>query len=145
MSTETRVAKLRKALSSGQLEKVRELIPDKGKGAQEVLVYTYACILETNSAGLSILFDRFDDDELRTIHSSLESIGALGTLVALQELQKIFDERIVAGDDRLTASEFVNERPEARRIDREYEAQSKEMTHKLLEFCEKHLEELAAG
>ena len=75
-SQRTRLARLQKALGSGAsinaLAKVRELIADDGVGAQEVFVYGFACMLETSSAGLSIVF----------------GIGATRTLAALRRVQK---------------------------------------------------------
>ena len=125
-----RLAKLERALSSSRifdaLEKVRGLVPDDGTGVQEVVVHAFACILETDSAGLSILFDRFDEDELRRVHASLESIGATRTLTALRKLEKARP-------------------PGAQRIDRQSGIQVEEMQQKLLVFCKAHVEELAAG
>ena len=125
---------LQKALSSGTpfdaLTKLRELIADDGVGAQEVVVFGYACILETNSAGLSVLFDRFDADELRKIDASFKSMGATRTLAALRAMRRLFDQA------RAKA---------ARELDRESQVYVREMEQKLLGYCKAHLPELAAG
>ena len=110
-----------------------------------MVVYALACKLETNSACLSILFDRFGDEELERIRSSLERIGAARTLADLGELQALFQDSLAAGSDRLDAAELVQEQSNARGIDGRSEAHVEEMEKKLLQFCEAHLEELAAG
>jgi hypothetical protein len=143
---ETRLARLRDAVAGANpLSDVRELLPDTGEGAQEVVVYGYACILETNSAGLSILLDRFDDVELGRFDRSLESIGAKQTLADLRRLAVLFRGAISEGQDRLRAAETVGQSTEAQRIDRAAEAHVREMETLLLDFCKTHLEELAAG
>ena len=143
-----RLAALKKALTSARalnaLEKARALIPDDGAGAQQVVVYGFACLLEASSAGLSILFDRFDDDELERIGSSLEAIGALQTLAAFRKLQRAFVSAVVGGRDRFDAAEWIAARPESRRIDRDAKAHSTEIEEKLLAFCKAHVEQLAA-
>lgn len=124
-SRKVRLGKLEKALSSGTpfdaLAKVRELVPDDGVGAQQVVVYGFACILETNSAGLSILFDRFDDDELRKLDASLERIGATRTLAALRAMRRLG----------------------AAKLDAQSQVYVAEMEQRLLAFCKAHLPELA--
>ena len=144
-----RLAKLQKALSStgtfDALEKVRALIPDDGAGAHEVVVYGFACILETSSAGLSILFDRFDDDELGRIRGSLESIGATRTLTALRKLEKAFERALGKGKAREDAADSLTLLPDAQRVDRQSADHVDEMQRKLLEFCKAHVRELAAG
>jgi hypothetical protein len=144
-----RLAAMKKAFSAGTafdaLHEVRELVPDNGMGAQQAVVYGFACILEANSAGLSILFDRFEDDELEKIRSSLEAIGAIRTLADFRQLQGVFASAVAGGRDRLDASEWMAVQPESQRIDRESEAHVREMEQKLLEFCKTHVDELAAG
>jgi hypothetical protein len=144
-----RLALLQKALSakgaSESLARIRELVPDDGSGAQEVVVYGYACILETNSACLSILFDRFNDHELAKIMSALESIGATSTLADFRELQTAFARAVGKGQERFDAAELVAEQAQTRGIHGRSDAHVQEMEHKLEEFCKEHLEELAAG
>jgi hypothetical protein len=145
----SRVAEFQKALASndsfGALAAVRELIPDGGAGEQEVVIYAFACILEAGSAGLSILFDRFDDDELRKIDGSLERIGATQTLGDLRSLDSVFRQSLANGEDRLEAAEALAEGPETQRIDRASDAQVEEMKEKLLQFCKENVEALAAA
>jgi len=149
MSPKKRLARLKKALSAKDafesLVKIRELVPDDGGGAQEVVVYGFACILETSSSGLSILFDRFDDDELAKITAALESIGATSTLRDLRELQAVFARAVRKGRDRFDASELAAGHSERRGIDGKSEAHAQEMQDRLLQFCKEHLEELAAS
>jgi hypothetical protein len=149
MSRTKRLARLKKALSAkdafDSLTKIRELVPDEGVGAQQVVVYGFACLLETSSAGLSILFDRFDDDELAKIMAALESVGATSTLRDLRELQAVFARAVGEGRARFDASELAAGHSATRGIDGKSEAHAQEMQDRLLEFCKEHLEELAAG
>lgn len=143
-----RLAALKKALTSARaleaLEKVRALIPDDSAGAQQVVVYGFACLLEVSSAGLSILFDRFEEDELERIGASLEAIGALQTLAAFGKLQRAFVSAVAGGRDRLDAAEWIAARADSRRIDRDAKAHATEIEQKLLAFCKAHLDQLAA-
>jgi hypothetical protein len=143
LSPKTRLARLEKALESEDpLPVIRELIPDDGTNEQSVVVYAFPCILETGSGGLSILLDRFDDDELARITSSLKSIGANRTLADLQQLRAALQQGVAAGQDRIDAAELVA-RESGKGIDQQADAHVREMEEKLLEFCRGHLEELA--
>ncbi|HEX7337246.1 MAG TPA: hypothetical protein VF252_08565 [Gemmatimonadales bacterium] len=145
LSPKTRLARLKKALGSDDpLPNIRALIPDDGANAQAVVVHAFACILETGSAGLSVLVDRFEDDELAKIISSLEAIGARATLADLRQLRAALQRAVQAGQNRLDAAELVAEGP-GKRIDRHAELHVREMGERLLEFCRTRLEELAAG
>ena len=125
----TRLPLFKKALAakkpSTALAKIRNLVPDDGKGAQGVFVHAHACILETNSGGLSILLDRFDRAELTRIAAALKSIGAATTLADLKALRA--------------------KRATAATVDRRHEIHVREMERKLLAFCKKHIAELAAA
>jgi hypothetical protein len=143
-----RLETLQKALAVDDtfdaLTTIRELIADDGANEQEVVVYAYACILETSSAGLSILFDRFDDVELAKIDRSLESIGATQTLNELRGLTGAFRGLVAKGLKRLDAAETLVEQPDTQRVDRASDAHVEEMEQKLLEFCRQNVEALAA-
>ena len=106
------------------LARIRDLVPDEGNAAHDVVVYGHACILETNSAGLSIVFDRFDAKERARIARALKQIGAVKTLKDFEILRA--------------------RRSAARLIDRKSDAHVREMESKLLAFCRKHVDELAA-
>ncbi len=143
-----RLAAVEKALAckkaSDALEKLRALVPDDGDDAQEVVVYGYACILETNSAGLSILFERFDDAELEKVRRSLEAIGAVRTLAALSGLLESFASAIAGGKSRLDACEWLSAQSIPQRVDQESETHVSEMEGKLVAFCRARAEELAS-
>lgn len=150
MSSRTRsVAALRTALQSVDpaeaLAQLRALVPDDGEGAQQVIVYAYACILEVNSAGLSILFDRFEDDELAKCRAALEAIGAERTQADLRTLHALFVQALAEGRDRFAASEWVVEHPDTRSIDRQSDIHVSELESALLAYCDRHMEEIAAG
>jgi hypothetical protein len=143
----SRLEELRKALlvsdAFDALSAVRGLIPDDGAGAQEVVVYGFACILETNSAGLSIVFDRFDDDEIGKMELSLEKMGATKTLEAFRTLDAAFRQLLAEGEERLDAGDRLVGAPETRRIDGACEAHVAEMEASLLRFCKDNVEALA--
>ena len=143
------VAAIRKALQSNgpaeALASVRALVPDDGEGPQQVVVYAYACILEVNSAGLSILFDRFEDDELAKCQAAVEAIGAERTQLDLRTLHALFARALAEGKDRFTASEWVAEHPDARAIDRQADLYVTELESALLTYCDRHVEEIAAS
>jgi hypothetical protein len=143
-----RLAELQQALAVDEvfdaLSKIRELIPDDGANEQEVVVYAFACILETSSAGMSILFDRFDDAELSKIDRSLEKIGATQALNDLRGLTTAFRGLVAKGMKRLDAAETLIEQPETQRMDRASDVQVEEMEQKLLEFCRQNVGALAA-
>ena len=143
------VAAIRKALQSDDpveaLAAVRSLVPDDGEGPQQVVVYAYACILEVNSAGLSILFDRFEDDELARCQAAFEAIGAERTQADFRTLHALYAHALAKGKDRLAASEWVVEHPDARLIDRQSDMYVNELESALLAYCDRHAEDIAAG
>ena len=121
-----RVAKLARALArSNPLPAVRRLIPDEGNAAQNVVVRAFACLLEADSAGLSILFDRFDARERKRLRASLEAIGATRTAADL---------------DRLAKADAAARRT----IDRHRVRHVKEIETKLIRYCRNNLAALAA-
>lgn len=145
ISRKTRLAGLEKALASDDaLGRIRQLIPDDGENEQAVLIYAHACILETNSAGLSIVFDRFDPEELDRIEKSLHAIKASKTLLAFRQLRRLFSSEIKAGRNAVDAGEWMAAKPAVRRIDKNSGALVAEMERKLLAFCRSHVEQLAA-
>ena len=123
---------MQRALSAGDLARVRAQVPDEDAGnkAQQVVVYAHACVLETNSAGLSILFDRFSRAERRSMASALAAIKATATLRALRSLERAFARK---------------KAPETGSVDRRSDKLVAEMEARLLRFCEANVEELAAG
>ena len=143
------VAAIRKALRSNDpveaLANVRALVPDDGEGPQQVVVYAYASILEVNSAGLSILFDRFEDDELARCRTAFEVIGARRTLADFRALHALFAQALAEGKDRFAASEWLLEHPDCRTIDRQSEIHVGELESALLAYCQGHIEEIAAS
>ena len=148
MSAQARsVAAIRKALRSNEpaeaLAAVRALVPDDGEGPQQVVVYAYACILEVNSAGLSILFDRFEDEELAKCHAAFEAIGAERTQADFRRLHALFAQALAEREDRFAASEWVVEHPNARPIDRQSDMYVSELESALLAYCDRHVDEIA--
>ncbi|NJN64876.1 MAG: hypothetical protein HC882_08325 [Acidobacteria bacterium] len=140
----SRRSAIAKALaSSSPLEEVRELVPDDGAGAQQVLVYGYAFILETSSGGLSIVFDRFDDDELARLGHALDAIHAPRAVAAFRSLEAVFRDALRSGADRFEAADTAAARASESGIDDESESFADEVEAALVEYCKAHLDDLA--
>ena len=136
---------LREALSSEDpVRSIREAIAEDN-AEQQVVVFAFACILETNSAGLAILFDRFDASEVEHIANALSAIGANDTLSALRVMQAAVAEGEASGLSRLDASEALYDRAEIKELKRKNASHVAEMERCLLEYCRTHLERLAEG
>jgi hypothetical protein len=139
-----KLAVIRKALaSSDPLGNVREAIAEENK-TQKVVVWAFACILETNSAGLTILFERFTLPEIARIERTLAEIGASRTLADLRALLEVFQMARDRGVPRFDASDALNESAIGRAANKRGQAQVAEMEAKLLEYCKAHEQELAA-
>lgn len=146
MSQKTRLARLRMALASTDpLWRIRQLLPDDGENEQAVVIYAHACLLETNAAGLSIVFDRFDPEELDRIGAALKAIKASKSLTAFRQLRRLLSSEIKAGRNAIDAGEWMAAKPAVRRIDKGSDALVEEMERQLLAFCRSHIDELAAG
>jgi hypothetical protein len=138
---------LERALAKSDLARIREEVPDEdtGNDVQKVFVYAYACILETNSAGLSILFDRFTQRERRKIASALEAIGVGKALRDLRGLERAFAQARSRGKSAAQSAEWLSQRPATAQIDRQSARHVSEMETKLLRYCSTHLDELAGS
>ena len=130
--------------SDDPLGNIREIIAEKNQ-QQQTVVWVFACILETGSAGLSIMFDRFSPAELAKLDRGLVEIGATETADDLRALRAAVDEAAESGKSREDAAESVSASAQGRAVDRKHEAHVKEMETKLLAYCEEHVGELAAG
>ena len=144
-----RLRALQRALASEDLGAVRELLPvlpgDAANKAQRVVIHAYAAILEVNSAGLSILFDRYNRRELRQVSSALAAIGADRTLGDFSQLERALARAVARGRSRLQAAEWLATKPETVRVDRKSGRHVSEMEKKLLPYCKAHVDQLAAG
>jgi 2-keto-4-pentenoate hydratase/2-oxohepta-3-ene-1,7-dioic acid hydratase in catechol pathway len=115
---------------------------DDGRPAGQTFRWAYACILETHSAHLSILFERFDGAERAQIAQALEQIGASQTLADLRALGAVFDAGVAAGLDPADASELLTEDRASVAIGRRYQEHVKEMEAALLDFCRRRVDDL---
>jgi hypothetical protein len=119
------ITRLERALARKRpLPAVRELIPDEGNREQMIVVRAFACLLETDSAGLSMVFDRFDARERKRMRAALEAIGARQTVSAF---------------DRISAADAAARR----RIDRGRARHVAEIETKLLGYCRRNIAALA--
>jgi hypothetical protein len=145
---EQRVAVLRRALEgtapvSDRLSTVRELLVSERNKPQQVVVWVHACILETNSAGLSILVDRFNRKEIARIDRALDTIGATVTRKALAQILARVERGLASGKTWTDASDAAHQRsPSIARKSGQYVT---EMERCLLTYCQDHVEKLAAG
>jgi hypothetical protein len=143
-----RLATIRKALASADafsaLTTIREAIAEEN-GAQKVVVWAHACILETSSAGLTILFDRFTLPEIGRIERALVRIGAARTASDLKGLRTVFERAVDGGRPALDAADDLNESELGKTMDKAYRAHVQEMETKLLAYCAQHAQELAGG
>ncbi len=139
-----KVAELRAALVSDDfpLAQFRELMPE-GSPEQDVVVFVFAAILDTNSAGLYILLDRYDSDELNIICKGLQTVGATETLTDLQALRRAFGNAVASGLDQFQASDQVAESEMGRALSNKTELHVGEMESKLLKYCRDNVEILA--
>lgn len=137
-----RRARVEHALASDDpLGQIGALV-DESTGLGQIFRYAFACLLETNSAELPILFDRYEDDELGHIEDALEAIAAKRTLQDYRTLKRAFDDAIASGMDRLDASDAVASRPQLALLARRYKAHVAELEQQLIAFCRAHVGEL---
>jgi hypothetical protein len=137
-----KVALIQEALASEDpLASLREVIAEKNH-QQKVVVWVYAGILETNSAGLTILFERFTPPEIIQIERGLVEVGATQAASDLLALRRKFESAIDGGATRDHASEAVHESSIGKAANRRCEGHVEEMEAKLLEYCRAHVEEL---
>lgn len=91
--------------------------------------------LEVYSATMSILFDRFEDDELDDMEDALALIGATATLAEWRSVRAAFDALVADGADRFDASETLDASPAAKPVLRRFAEQAAEVEGKLVEFA----------
>jgi hypothetical protein len=141
-SREDRRTRLDRALASADpLGEVAALV-DESAAVGQVFKFAFACILETNSAELPILFDRFEGDDLRRVEQALETIEATKTLEDYRTLKRIFEAALASGVDPLDASGVVASRPEAAALGRRHKTHVAEMERQLVSFCRAHVGDL---
>jgi hypothetical protein len=139
---QTRRLRLERALASDDpLGEVGALIREDTSAGQ-TFKWAFACVLETHSAELPILFDRYVDDDLRHIEEALEAIQATATLEDYRILKRAFDAAVSSGLDRLDASDAVANAPELAPVARRYKAHVAEMERQLVGFCRARVGEL---
>jgi hypothetical protein len=141
-SPPNRRQQLQTALDSGDPLGAVDAFIDEGTPLGLTFKWAFACILETNSAELPILFDRYDDTQLRAVEDALEAIGAARTLEDYRTLKRAFDAALASGLDRPDASDAIAKRPELSALGRRYKDHAAEMEERLIAFCRAHVDEL---
>lgn len=104
-------ASVRAALLSDEPLMSLAAVIDGDTPAGKVFCWVQACLLETNSAGLTIVFERFSLEEIAEMETALEAVGATETLADLRALRKAFELSIGSGMDELDASEELDCHP----------------------------------
>jgi hypothetical protein len=105
----------------------------------------YAGIPEINSAGVSILWDRFSFDEVDQLREYLREIGAHKTCDAIENVRGLIINKLGETPDEDALFDFVcTEEFEAavRPFDLQYESLVEEMEQKLLAYARAHVNEL---
>jgi hypothetical protein len=141
-SSSDRSSRLLKALASKEPLTALEPLVDDSTPAGKTFRWAFACILETNSAGLPILFDRFEDEELDRVQAALGAIEAKQTLADIRRLRQAFEKATGKGMDRLEASDAIANDPKLKPIARAHAAQVEEMERQLIAFSKAHVRDL---
>ncbi|HJU41223.1 MAG TPA: hypothetical protein VJ691_00355 [Vicinamibacterales bacterium] len=138
------LTRLKAALKSDDpLPKIVEIIPNDGRGERATVVDAYGCLLETNSGGLSMIFDRFGGDEFEQMMDAVERIGAARTLRDLKALRRVWKRAATAGEDQFEAADAVARYAKTNKIDAARATHVRELERQLVKFCKAHVEDLA--
>lgn len=136
---------LEEALESDHpLERIMDEI-DTGREPGQSFNYAHAFMLETYSATMSILFDRFEDDELDEMERGLELIGASQTLEDWREVRGAFDALVERGLDRFDASERIDGSGELQPILKRSADQAADVEARLLDFAKRNWSRLTGA
>jgi hypothetical protein len=105
-------ASLEEALASDNpIGAIMEAV-DTTKASGALFNSAHAFMLETFSARMSMLFDRYEDDELDKMEAGLAAIGASEALADWRVVRAGFNETVAGGMDRYDASEEIDSRAE---------------------------------
>ena len=134
-------AALEAALASAHpLEPIMEAV-DIDRQPGRMFNMAHAFMLETYSATMSILFDRFDRSELDEMTEALATVGAERTLADWRVVRASFDRRVEGGSDPYDASLELGEDPALRPLLSGFAEQADEIRERLLAY-EAHWDEL---
>ncbi len=109
---------------------------------QILFAHVYAGLTEVNSAGVSILWDRFPFEQADLLMKHLREIKAPKTLTALQALRDFITERLGQKPDEDAVFDLVGSEEfeaAARPYDVQYRGYVEEMEHRLLEYARAHV------
>ncbi len=112
---------------------------------QRIFELVHGAILEVNSGGVSMLWDRLPFDEIDRLAQYLEGMGAQQTYLAIKEIRGFIVTAVGDPPGREALFDLVGS-PEfekmARPFDLQFEAMVEEMEGKLLEFAQANVESL---
>jgi hypothetical protein len=130
--------------SNDPLENIRkELVPANHE--QRLFIDVYSALLDLNSAGISILFDRRTFPQLNRLKGYLKEIGADKTRASLEEIMAFIVSRLGQRPDAEDLFDLVGEEDfesMARTHDLDSESMVDEMERRLLQYARKNLNRL---
>lgn len=110
---------------------------------QKIFSLLYAAILEVNSAGTGILFDRFTTEEIETIYTYYNSVGALLFCHSIDKLRNYIKAKlgeIYSDDDYFDLCETKEYIKIDKEITLQYQEMVDEMEIALIKFAEQNLD-----
>lgn len=135
---------VREALESNDpLENIRNEMGEKE--IQKLFSLLYAAIMEVNSAGAGILFDRYDREEIGTMYDHYKNFGAGLFCNAIDKIRSFITERLgdtYSDDDFFELCDTKEYIAIDRAVTRQYEAMCREMEQALLGFVRQNIVEL---
>jgi len=129
--------------SSDPLENIRNEMGEKD--IQKLFSLLYSAIMEVNSAGAGILFDRYNKEEMGTIYNNYKTLGAeifCNGIEKIREFIKIKLGETYYEDDYFELCDTKEYNTLDREITLQYEEMVAEMENALLKFARQNIEEL---
>lgn len=129
--------------SKDPLGNINNNLSGKSK-SQKAYRLLYAAILEVNTAGVAILFDRFTDREIGTIYKKYRELNAHRLCNAIDDLKNIIKKELGAKSSKNKISNFFNSTPirEVKAIYKKNNDIVDEMEKQLTEFAGNNINEL---
>ncbi|NJL60241.1 MAG: hypothetical protein HC887_12030 [Desulfobacteraceae bacterium] len=138
------IMSVRQALESDDpLENIRNEMGEKE--IQKLFSLLYAAIMEVNSAGAGILFDRYDREEIEIMYNHYKDFGAGLFCNAIDKIQSFITERLgdtYSDDDFFELCDTKEYIAIDRAVTRQYEAMCREMEEALLGFVKQNIGQL---
>lgn len=135
---------VREALESDDpIENIRNEMGEKD--IQKLFSLLYAAILEVNSAGAGILFDRYSKEDIETMYNQYKRFDAGLFCKAIEKIQNLIKEKIgetYSDDDYFNLCDTEEYIKLDRKITIQYEDMCKEMEEALIKFARQNIDAL---